>query len=487
MSRSVLWALLLGIGVLPAVAQAAVSDEHRGQVLFLLNNNSQRCGQVANTIEHFDPTWSCELMGMENVLRHPVGCLALLDRRCVDVGANDEDSDGWTIEAGDCDDTNAVVYPGAAEVPFDGLDNDCDPSTLDDDLDGDGFEVAVDCDDDDPLIGGTPAEDGVDNDCDGVVEEEDCDDENATVNPNAAELPFDGVDNDCNPATTDDDLDGDGYLTAEDCDDSNASRWDQVGTYEGDLDTSGLDTFCAEWCERSVSGSVDLSNASPEQVAALDCLTTIGEYFQIYNNDALLDLSGLEKLTTVGEYVQISNNDALLNLLGLENLTAIGWDLAFLDNAALTDLSGLENLTTIGEALYVQGSGALTDLSALENLTTVGDFLGFYDNDSLTDLSGLENITAIGGELYIAYNDALLDLSGLENLTTIGERLYIYDNDAMLDLSSLYNVESIGNDLIIRYNDCLETEEAEVLRDEIGEENIGGSTTIDDNGGDCPY
>ncbi|MBL3529592.1 MAG: hypothetical protein JMN29_18155, partial [gamma proteobacterium endosymbiont of Lamellibrachia anaximandri] len=59
------------------------------------------------------------------------------------------------------------------------------------DLDNDGFESRLDCNDNDPLI-----------------------------NPDALEIPYDGIDNDCDPATRDDDVDGDGYLVAADCDDT---------------------------------------------------------------------------------------------------------------------------------------------------------------------------------------------------------------------------------------------------------------------------
>jgi hypothetical protein len=38
---------------------------------------------------------------------------------------NDNDADTYTVAQGDCDDTNAAVYPGATEVG-DGFDNDCD-------------------------------------------------------------------------------------------------------------------------------------------------------------------------------------------------------------------------------------------------------------------------------------------------------------------------------------------------------------------------
>jgi len=38
----------------------------------------------------------------------------------------DADEDGWTVEDGDCDDSNAAVNPDQSEVCGDGLDNDCD-------------------------------------------------------------------------------------------------------------------------------------------------------------------------------------------------------------------------------------------------------------------------------------------------------------------------------------------------------------------------
>ncbi|MCK6518871.1 hypothetical protein L6R46_27905, partial [Myxococcota bacterium] len=54
------------------------------------------------------------------------------------------DADGDGVPAlFDCDDTNPDVKPGAEETAYNGLDDDCDESTPDDDLDGDGF-IATD-------------------------------------------------------------------------------------------------------------------------------------------------------------------------------------------------------------------------------------------------------------------------------------------------------------------------------------------------------
>jgi predicted outer membrane repeat protein len=103
---------------------------------------------------------------------------------CTDPGS------GYSQTAGDCDDTDAEVYPGAEEL-CDGIDNDCG-GVVDDslrttyylDADGDGF--------------GDPGEDT--DACeqpDGYVEVAgDCDDDEASTYPDAPEL-CDGVDSDC--------------------------------------------------------------------------------------------------------------------------------------------------------------------------------------------------------------------------------------------------------------------------------------------------
>ncbi len=90
--------------------------------------------------------------------------------------AEDRDGDGWTAGE-DCDDGRDDIYPGAPEVLYDGVDQDCDGGDLIDG-DGDGYPAT--------LAGGN-----------------DCADGDAETHPSADEVCGDGVDQDCNEAVDD--------------------------------------------------------------------------------------------------------------------------------------------------------------------------------------------------------------------------------------------------------------------------------------------
>ena len=66
----------------------------------------------------------------------------------------DSDMDGFgNILTGgqDCNDNDSTIYPGAIEIPYDGIDQNCDNLDLVD-VDNDGFNMTYDCNDNDPGI-----------------------------------------------------------------------------------------------------------------------------------------------------------------------------------------------------------------------------------------------------------------------------------------------------------------------------------------------
>jgi len=87
-----------------------------------------------------------------------------------------EPLEGYVDNDLDCDDSNSSIYPGAEEIPYDGIDQDCDGFDLTD-VDGDGqnsTEVGgTDCDDNDDSVylGAPELCDEKDNDCDGTIDE----------------------------------------------------------------------------------------------------------------------------------------------------------------------------------------------------------------------------------------------------------------------------------------------------------------------------
>ena len=143
----------------------------------------------------------------------------------VSVSACEQPS-GHVVDATDCDDTDFSVNPDATEICGDGINNDCSIVTVDIfDIDGDTFNCDVDCDETNPAVNPGAVEaicDGIDNDCaagtpdaddadsdlhdvcgpgdlvdpDGLAA--DCNDADAGINPGAAEVPDDAIDQDCN-------------------------------------------------------------------------------------------------------------------------------------------------------------------------------------------------------------------------------------------------------------------------------------------------
>jgi len=232
----------------------------------------------------------------------------------LDAAERCDAGDGYADNDLDCDDTNAAVRPGAAEL-CDGFDNNCVdgidegfPSVLFSDLDGDGYG-----DPSSPVEAYCDAEDA-------VADDTDCDDTNPDVNPGATEVCTgfgeEPLDEDCSGAIDDVDdiepslayldLDGDGYgresftlLVETGC--SAPSGYVFPESEAGPFD-------CDDDDETSYPGAAELCDGADN-----DCDILIDEPSTLYSD---LDMDGFGDPATEAFISPCSGSDGLVGVGG---------------------------------------------------------------------------------------------------------------------------------------------------------------------------
>jgi len=135
---------------------------------YLIRLNTKASGIVAGTYQKILLGHSPAQTTVETGTIH----LTVCDQPRTGSETIDNDDDGYTDAQGDCNDSDATVFPQAPEICGDGIDQNCD--SIDDicDFDQDGYSTEIDCDDTNP-----------------------------NIHPGAQDHPFDKIDLDCNPLT----------------------------------------------------------------------------------------------------------------------------------------------------------------------------------------------------------------------------------------------------------------------------------------------
>ena len=461
--------LALCLLLLPATASASVGDEYGDLVDTLINDAGFTCGRIADIIESTDPGWDCAITGQSNTNTQLAVCLNILNASCADVGPNDDDGDGYTIDDGDCADDDAAINPGAFEV-CDGADNNCDGAADDDsaidavtwyrDIDGDGYGSM------------TVSADACEEPLHFVADNTDCNDRSAAVNPGADEVCDEVFDNDCDGTVDEDgavdaldwygDDDGDGFgensdvwsacvqpagyePLGDDCDDSN--DWTYPGAIElcdgerNDCDDAGWaddagtasleEDGTGEWYDFTPTMSAG-SYASPANFMVVRhgtlniCEGTWYTEMQIQTDLEVLGFDGRDKVTLSG-----GNRAVPLEVLSSVDVTVrditvtdgysadFGGGLRFngvgditLDNIEVTSSYAVQHAG--GVLIYNADSATVTDVTITNNAS--GDSAGglsLYSVDAVTvaraDVSNNDAASYAGG-LYL-YDLSAADIS----------------------------------------------------------------------------
>ena len=235
---------------------------------------------------------------------------------------DDVDDDGHSVLLDDCNDEEPSIHGGAAEIWYDGIDQDCaEDNDYDQDADGHLPEMfgGGDCDDtradvypdapefpDDGVIQDCLVRAAYDKDGDGHLALEggggDCNDADPAVFPTAEDLWYDGVDQDCDGASDfDADLDGHDAVAygGDDCDDQDPDRSPSAAEiwYDGlDQDCDGLSDYDQDGDGLVVEDDCDDEDADvgPCEEPPKDkrCATTPGGASWLALGAALVALAG---------------------------------------------------------------------------------------------------------------------------------------------------------------------------------------------------
>ena len=303
----------------------------------------------------------------------------------------------YALEDGDCDDEDPAVNPGASEIWYDGVDQDCDGAS-DYDQDGDRYTSdehgGSDCDDTDAEV--NPAQDddwydGVDSNCDersdydqdgdGYDHEDyggdDCDDEDSEVHPGLVDDDGDGIDDDCSGVADDDISLGDADATWQG--ESSGDQAGQVLAGFGDLNGDGYGDVAVGVSAHSSSAGVAYVQLGSSGIAGSSALLSAADVIIDGSSGSLFGCS----LAFVGDVDGDSYDDLLVGATGAGSLTTASGD-AYLYLGG-SDMSAVELSTTDADTIL---AGSAAGSQTGYRVAGVGDMTGDGVDDLVVSAPG---------------------------------------------------------------------------------------------------
>lgn len=263
----------------------------------------------------------------------------------------------------------------------------------------------------------------------------------------------------------------------------------------------------------SVGGAVRLVDASVLATVALPRLETVGEELTLSGLSAWAVWDDFASLRTVGGDLSITRNPRLSSLVGLDQLNHVGGDLVLADLASLDSVSGLQDLATVGGGLRIVDDPVLRGVEGFVRLQTVAEALEIARNPLLVAVDGFGSLTRVGvegdwmfGEHRLAWTDLpaltrapsmtglvrvgalevlradALDALDFPSLVIVDRQLAVVQVGGLRTLTGLGAVRRVGTDVAITGNPSLPAAAVDAFLASVGEGNIGGAVTVQNNG-----
>jgi len=278
-------------------------------------------------------------------------------------------------------------------------------------------------------------------DQDGFDNSVDCNDNNAQVNPNQTEIAYNGIDDDCNAATLDDDLDRDGFGRANDCDDTNANIYPgapEISDNGIDEDCNGQDAITA--VVDNTDNDNDMTEEEVVDEATEDAPTTTPT--TPTNTGSCAPISGnltTSSTTDNNSYIYTPQpNGAINNQFRYRPIGSTIWITTDISTSYFRYLSNLSAGTTYEfQVSQICPDGSFSDFSASATFTTTGQAQG-SGSDTTTDTDAGSDTPTTG---------SCAGISGNLTTSSIGNNnAYIYTPQPNGAINNQFRYRPINSD-----------------------------------------